>query len=116
MLPRIVGLARAMEIVAFDERISADRALEWGLVTKVVDDELVLEEALKMAGRIASGSINSFGWCKQLLMDSYNTSFETQLEHEREGIRTCAGHPDGQEGIRAFKEKRRPVFHTEEGG
>jgi len=113
MLPRIVGLARALEIVAFDQRIPAERALAWGLVTQVVDDGLALEEAAKMARQLAQGSLNSFGWSKKLLTDSFNTSFEAHLEREREGIRSCAAHPDGQEGIRAFVEKRKPVFNPE---
>jgi len=112
-LPRIVGLARALEIVAFDQRIPAEQALAWGLVTQVVDDGLVLEEATKMARQLAQGSMNSLGWSKKLLTDSFNTSFEAHLERERDGIRSCAAHPDGQEGIRAFVEKRKPVFNRE---
>jgi 2-(1,2-epoxy-1,2-dihydrophenyl)acetyl-CoA isomerase len=112
-LPRIVGLARALEIVAFDQRIPAEQALAWGLVTQVVDDGLALEEAAKMARQLAQGSMNSLGWSKKLLTDSFNTSFETHLEREREGVRSCAAHPDGQEGIRAFVEKRKPMFNRE---
>lgn len=111
-LPRIVGLARALEIAAFDPQISAEQALSWGLITKIVDDGKELDEALGMARDLADRSLNSFGWSKQLVTDSFNTSFETHLEREREGIRNCAGHADGQEGIRAFVEKRKPVFNT----
>lgn len=109
-LPRIVGLARAMEIAAFDRPINAEQALTWGLVTEVVDDGQVLEAAVKMARELAQRSMYSFGWAKQLLTDSFTTSFETQIERERQGLRSCAGHPDGQEGIKAFSEKRKPVF------
>ncbi len=112
-LPRIVGLARALEIVAFDRPISSEQALAWGLVTKVVDDEHVLEEAVKMAQELAERSLNSFGWAKQLLTDSFDTSFETHLEREREGIRSCAAHRDGQEGMQAFAEKRQPIFNVQ---
>lgn len=109
-LPRLVGLARALEIVAFDKPISSEQALEWGLVTKVVDDGQALEEAIKMAHELANISLNAFGLSKRLLTDSFDTSFETQLEWEREGISGCAAHPDGKEGIKAFTEKRKPVF------
>jgi len=112
MLPRIVGIAKALEIAAFDDPISAEQALVLGLVTKVVEDGRSLEEAVKMAQRIAHGSLNSFGWSKQLLLDSFNTSFETHIEKERLGLSTCAAHPEGQEGLLAFKEKRKPVFHA----
>ncbi|MEM3593175.1 MAG: enoyl-CoA hydratase/isomerase family protein [Candidatus Jordarchaeaceae archaeon] len=111
-LPRLVGLARALEIVAFDKPISSEQALAWGLVTKVVDDAQVLEEAIKMAHELAERSVNAFGMVKQLLTDSFNTPFETQIEREREGISSCGAHPDGREGIKAFVEKRKPVFKS----
>jgi len=86
-LPRIVGLARSLEIAAFDKPISAQKALEWGLVTKVVDDGTVWEEALSMMNALAKSSLYSFGWSKKLLTDSFNNSFESHLELEREGLR-----------------------------
>ena len=109
-LPRLVGLARAMEIIGFDKPISSEQALAWGLVTKVVEDGRALEEARNMARELAKNSLNSYGWCKELLTDSFHTTFETQMERERMGISQCGAHPDGQEGLRAFAEKRRPKF------
>jgi 2-(1,2-epoxy-1,2-dihydrophenyl)acetyl-CoA isomerase len=109
-LPRMVGLPRAMEIMAFDRPISSEQALGWGLVTSVVSDGSALEEATSMANELAKGSLNSFGWSKQLLTDSFNSSFETHLERERSGLSSCAAHPDGKEGLQAFAEKRQPRF------
>jgi 2-(1,2-epoxy-1,2-dihydrophenyl)acetyl-CoA isomerase len=109
-LPRLVGLARAMEIMAFDQPISAAQALEWGLVTKVVPDPDVLPDALAMLERLSRTSLHSFAWSKKLMTDSINNTLERQLELERQGISDCAAHPDGQEGIRAFMEKRKPSF------
>lgn len=109
-LPRLVGLARAMEILAFDEPISSAKALEWGLVTKVVPDGQVLEEAITMLENLSKSSLHSFAWSKKLMTDSFNNTLETQLELERKGISSCAAHPDGQEGINAFVEKRKPHF------
>ncbi|MGA2525545.1 MAG: enoyl-CoA hydratase-related protein [Smithellaceae bacterium] len=110
ILPRIVGLARSLEIAAFDNPISAHQALEWGLVTKVVDDGKALEESINMLNILAKGSLHSFGWSKKLLTDSFNNSFESHLELEREGLSDCANHSDGQEGLNAFVEKRKPKF------
>lgn len=110
MLARLAGLARAMEIVAFDEPISAEQALAWGLVTRVVEDGRSLEAAVDMAEELAQGSLNSFAWVKRLLTDSFDTPFETHIEREREGICACSAHPDGLEGVDAFVEKRKPVF------
>jgi 2-(1,2-epoxy-1,2-dihydrophenyl)acetyl-CoA isomerase len=114
-LPRLVGLARAMEIMAFDNPISAAQALEWGLVTKVVPDEQVLPEAFKLLNHITQGALHSFAWSKKLMADSFNHSLETQLELERQGISDCAAHPDGREGIQAFLEKRKPTFGKQAG-
>jgi len=109
-LPRLVGLARAMEIMAFDKPISPAQALEWGLVTKVVPDDQVLPEALALLDELTKSSLHSFAWSKKLMTHSFNNTLETQLELERQGISDCAAHPDGQEGIRAFVEKRKPSF------
>jgi 2-(1,2-epoxy-1,2-dihydrophenyl)acetyl-CoA isomerase len=109
-LPRLVGLARAMEIMAFDEPISAAQALEWGLVTKVVPDDEVLSESVAMLNQLARTSLHSFAWSKKLMTDSFHTPLEAQLELERQGISDCGAHPDGQEGIKAFVEKRKPSF------
>jgi len=109
-LPRLVGLARALEIVAFDQPISADQALSWGLATKVVEDGQALAASLAMAESVAGNALHAFGVAKQLLTDSFDTSFETQLERERQALSACAGHGEGKEGLTAFAEKRKPIF------
>jgi len=109
-LPRLVGLARAMEIMAFDQPITSDQALEWGLVTKVISDAEVIPEALAMLNHLAKTALHSFAWSKKLMTGSFNNTLEAQLEWERQGISDCAAHPNGQEGIRAFVEKRKPSF------
>jgi len=101
-----------MEIIGFDKPISSEQALAWGLATKVVEDDRVLEEAWKMVRELAKGSLHSFGWCKQLLTDSFHTAFETHIEQERLGLSFCAAHPDGQNGLKAFAEKRKPIFNV----
>jgi 2-(1,2-epoxy-1,2-dihydrophenyl)acetyl-CoA isomerase len=110
ILPRLAGLARAMEILSSEEPIAAQRALDLGLATKVVEDGAVVEAATEMAVELSRRSVHAFGWVKHLLTDSFSTSFETHLERERAGLRSCAAHADGQEGLRAFSEKRRPFF------
>jgi 2-(1,2-epoxy-1,2-dihydrophenyl)acetyl-CoA isomerase len=111
-LPRMVGLARALEIAAFDRPISSERALALGLVTYVVEDGRALEGAVKMAHELAGGSLNSFGWSKRLLTNSFNSTLEAHVERERTGLCSCAAHADGKEGLKAFIEKRKPVFHA----
>ncbi len=112
-LPRLVGYARALEIAAFDKPISAKQAYEWGMVTGVVSDGESVPAGIEMLKRLAQNSLHSFGLSKNLLNDGYVHSLETQLELEREGLSAAADHPDGQEGLKAFKEKRKPVFYEE---
>jgi 2-(1,2-epoxy-1,2-dihydrophenyl)acetyl-CoA isomerase len=110
-LPRLVGLSRALEIVAFDRPISAELALEWGLVTKVVASGKEMEEAEDMAAELSDISLHSFGISKKLLTDSFNSPFETHIEMERSCLERCGSHPDGIEGIDAFLNKRKPLFN-----
>ncbi|MFH1137117.1 MAG: enoyl-CoA hydratase-related protein [Pseudomonadota bacterium] len=111
-LPRLAGLARALEIVAFDRPIPAAKALEWGLCTKVVPDANLLDEAVGLARELAGRSRHALAWAKQLLTDSFDTSLETHLERERYGLSVCGEHQDGREGLAAFGEKRKPVFSS----
>jgi len=115
-LPRLVGFARAMEIMTFDPSISSSQALAWGLVTKVVPDEQLSGEGFAMLDRITHGALHTFAWSKKLINQSLQNTLETQLELERQGIRDCAAHPNGREGIRAFVEKRKPLFDTSHQG
>lgn len=109
-LPRLVGLAKALEIAAFDPPIDSEKALSWGLVTEVVEDGKSIRRAVEMVQRIKKGSFNSFAASKKLISDSFNTAFEAQLEKERELLSWCADQPSGREGIAAFLEKRKPIF------
>jgi len=109
-LPRLVGLAKAMEIAAFDHPISAEQALSLGLVTEVVEDGQAVKRAIELFEDMKNIPLSSFAASKKLINDSFNTSFETQLEKERDALSWCADHPNGREGIAAFLEKRKPVY------
>ena len=111
MLPRLVGLARSLEILAFDKPISAEKALAWGLATKVVDDGAGVAVAEEMAAEMAQISLQSFASSKKLLTDSFDHSFEHHLELERTALAQCAAHSDGVEGMQAFLDKRKPEFN-----
>ncbi len=109
-LPRMVGLAKALEIAAFDAPIDADKALELGLATAICGDGKSVEEAMSMAHMLAQRSNSAFGLVKQIMTDSFDTAWERHLEKERDAIAWSSGTPDGQEGIAAFLAKRKPVF------
>jgi 2-(1,2-epoxy-1,2-dihydrophenyl)acetyl-CoA isomerase len=110
-LPRIAGFSRALEIAAFDKPISSKQALEWGLATGVVEDGTVLQGAIDLLNELAKNSVHSFGWSKKLFNESFSNSLEAHVELEREALSACANHPNGKEGLKAFTEKRKPVFN-----
>lgn len=109
-LPRLIGLRRTQELMFTNRRLSADEALEWGLVNRVVPDEALLDESGKLAAQLAQGPTRAHGTLKTLLDSSFSGTLETQMELEARGIAAMASTPDGREGIRAFLEKRRATF------
>ena len=109
-LPRLVGLARALEIALLDDRLSSSRALELGLVTKVVPDGAALTEAIALADRLARMPRQALGRVKALLNESFDSSLERQMERERLALSDCANGAEGREGLNAFLQKRKPDF------
>lgn len=112
-LPRIVGLRRAQELIFTNRRLNAQEALDWQLVNKVVPDAELLNEAMAIAGQLASGPTLAYGTAKKLLLATFDQSLETQLELEARGIAAMTNTQDGKEGIAAFAQKRKPVFRGE---
>lgn len=110
LLPRLVGLARALEITILDEPIAASFALELGLVTQVVPHNALLSGAQSLAARVARMPIGTLGRVKRLMNDSYWHTFEEQLQDERMQLAVSANAAEGREGIAAFLEKRQPNF------
>jgi len=105
-----VGFRRAKELVLTNRVLSAEEALQWGLVNRVVPDDKLIDEALEAATGFASGPLLAYGVSKRLLMDGLSSSLETQLERESRAIATAAESDDGIEGVAAFTRKRKPVF------
>jgi 2-(1,2-epoxy-1,2-dihydrophenyl)acetyl-CoA isomerase len=93
-----------------NRRLSASEALEWGLVSRVVPDADLLAEAEALARSLGQGPTRALGMVKTLLHGSFAGTLETQMELEARGIAAMAASADGQEGIRAFVEKRKPKF------
>jgi 2-(1,2-epoxy-1,2-dihydrophenyl)acetyl-CoA isomerase len=110
MLQRLAGLARALEMAAFDEPIDAAQAAASGLVTRIAPAGEALDGARTLAGELQARSLAAFASSKRLLRRSAETPLEVQLEHERAGIVACARTAEGAEGISAFTGKRAPDF------
>jgi len=109
-LPRLIGLRRTQELMLTNRTLSAQEALEWGLVTKLVPSDDLMSSALVLAQNLAAGASGSTAAVKALLLASFDNSLETQMEIEGRMIADCAASPDGREGISAFVEKRIPKF------
>ena len=109
-LPRLVGLKRAMELTLTNRVLSATEAREWGIVTEVVPQENLASRAEELARTLAQGPTGAFGSAKRLLHGGWNQTLETQMELESRAIAEAGSTADGQEGIRAFVEKRTAKF------
>jgi 2-(1,2-epoxy-1,2-dihydrophenyl)acetyl-CoA isomerase len=109
-LARLVGLRRAKEMVLLNPVLSAQQALEWGLINQVVADDLVLPTALGIAQQLAKGPTRALGLAKRLILSGATESLESQMAKESRGIAAMVASADGQEGIAAFLGKRLPEF------
>lgn len=110
-LPRLIGLRKTQELMLTNRRLSAEEALDWGLVTKVVSADELEQTALQIATEMAQGPTLAYSQVKQLLLSSFDNSLETQMELEARGITAMGNSLDGQEGISAFTQKRSPEYH-----
>ena len=109
-LPTRVGMARASELSMLGERLPAARALEWGLINRVVDDERLAAESQRLAARLASGPTRSYAGTKRQLNNWLYARMDEQLELEAQIQREMSGSDDFLEGAVAFVERREPRF------
>lgn len=109
-LPHFLGIGLAQEILFTNARISAERAHELGLVHEVVPAGELEARAWVRATELAEGPTFAYGWMKRLMVSAFSESLETQMMLERRGAVEAAEGPELPEGIRAFREKRKPRF------
>jgi 2-(1,2-epoxy-1,2-dihydrophenyl)acetyl-CoA isomerase len=109
-LPRLVGTARARALMMLAEPLPAATAAEWGMIWQVVDDIRLMSEAQALTARLASGPTVALGLLKQALDESGDNDLADQLDLERDLQIEAAETPDHAEGVRAFLDKRPPVF------
>jgi 2-(1,2-epoxy-1,2-dihydrophenyl)acetyl-CoA isomerase len=109
-IPARVGFARASEMAMLGERIPAAKALDWGLVNRVVADDAFAAEVAALRDRLAAGPTRSYAGSKRQLNHWLYARMEEQLELEADIQQEMAGSPDFAEGVAAFVEKRQPAF------
>jgi 2-(1,2-epoxy-1,2-dihydrophenyl)acetyl-CoA isomerase len=110
-LPRLVGLSRATELIMTARDVKADEAERIGLASRVLPAENFAARVAEYAGELAAGPPIGLTMAKRLLVSSLDTDLMTHLRRELNLIYQCLTTEDSAEAIRAFAEKRRPVFN-----
>lgn len=86
LLPRVVGLGRALDLTLEPRRLSAEDALDWGIVTRIVEDDVLGDEVLALAKRLAAGPSDALGKARSLLRRSFEMPFDAHLDEEAASI------------------------------
>ncbi len=109
-LPRLVGAARARGLAMLGDKLTAEQAFSWGLIWRVVDDALLADEAMALARHLAAQPTHGLALIKKALDASAGNDLDAQLDLECHLQREAGRSDDYREGVKAFLEKRQPVF------
>jgi 2-(1,2-epoxy-1,2-dihydrophenyl)acetyl-CoA isomerase len=112
-LPRQAGEARAKGLAMLAEPLPAEKALEWGLIWQVCDDDELMDDAVRIASRLSRQPTKAFALIKQAINASSSHGMDAHLEVEAKLQAEAAASHDYDEGVKAFLEKRKPVFKGE---
>ena len=110
LLPRLIGKPRAMQMMMLGERILAEKAQDWGMIYKAVDDAVLADEAMALAERLAAGPTVALGAMRQNVARALECELPTALLTEAEGQWRAGDSADAAEGIKAFLGKRKAEF------
>jgi 2-(1,2-epoxy-1,2-dihydrophenyl)acetyl-CoA isomerase len=110
LLPRLAGRARAIEMMMLGERIPAEQAQAWGMISRVVDDEHLASEAMALATTLAGGPTVALGLIRQLARNAEQLSLGDALAAERAAQKTAGESSDFKTAVMAFLQKQQPRF------
>ncbi len=110
MLSRLIGKARATQMMLLGEKISGDQAADWGLIYKCVADDDLMAEARALAARLANGPSLALGIMRQNIATALEMDYASALLREAEGQRIAGASADAMEGGLSFLQKRKPEF------
>ena len=109
-LPRLIGITKTKELMLTNRTLSAQEASRWGLVTEVVPDDELASRTDQLANQMAATASGSNGGVKALMLATFSSGLEEQMELEGRIIAQRAESADGREGVDAFLAKRKPEF------
>ena len=109
-LARVVGRAKALEMILFSKTVNPREALEIGLVNRITDPERLMDEATRLAEKLAQRPPIAVHWVLKAMAAGEYEGLEKGLEVEAEGSLAVRNTIDKEEGFRAFSEKRKPIF------
>ena len=110
-LPRLVGRVKAMQLILMNDLLSAEDALNWGLVNEVIPDDQLMPRVMEVAHKLAAGPTLAYGESKRLVADSFSNTLETQMELETRAIAGLArASEDTVNAINAFTKKEKAEF------
>ena len=107
---RTIGPARTAALTLLGDRLGAEQAAQWGLIWACVDDASLEQETVRLAARLAALPASSIGETRALLREAARRELPAQLDYERERQAALMREADFGEGLRAFREKRKPSF------
>ncbi len=110
ILPRLAGHARALGLALTGEALSAEKAEQWGLIWRAIDDDQLMPETEKLVSRLAHGPTKGLAAIKLAMRKGWQTDLHAQLDIERDLQRELGRSADYKEGVTAFAEKRAPKF------
>lgn len=110
LLPRLAGRARAMEMMMLGERIPAEKAADWGLISRMVEDEELAAEGTALATRLAQGPTLAYALLRRLARDAEQSSLTEALAAERIAQRDAGRTNDFKSAVFAFLQKQKPTF------
>ena len=110
LLPRLIGVPRALQMMMLGEKIGAQQAADWGMIYKCVEDADLMSEAKALAVRLANGPTVALGTMRRILREGLSQDFSTTLDAEAKGQFIAGGTADAMEGIMAFQQKRKTEF------
>lgn len=113
LLPRLIGPARAMRMMMLGERISAEQANDWGMLTSMVEDSAFADEVAKLSAKLASGPTRSYALIRRAVRAGLESKLSEMLEVEAVNQTEASSTADFAEGVAAFMEKRPPLFKGE---